>query len=72
MRKLFMVLVIGLFLFPTSSCVVAFGHRPPQGVVVVKNRPAHYKIVRHNGKRYYHWNNGNYQRVRGGYILVRM
>ncbi len=72
MRKLFIILVLGLFLFPASSCVVAIGHRPPQGVVVVKTKPAHYKVVKVKGKRYYHWNNNHYQRVRGGYIMVRM
>lgn len=71
MKTIFIYLVFALMLLSTSSCVVHFGHKPPQGVVVVKTRPAHYKIVKVKGKRYYHWNNNHYQRVRGGYILVR-
>jgi len=71
MKNVLILMVVGLFLFPASSCVVHFGHRPPQGVIVVKTKPAHYKIVKVKGKKYYHWNNNHYQRVRGGYILVR-
>lgn len=55
----------------TGSCVATFGPRPAPGVVVVKHRPAHYKMVRVKGKKYYHWNNNHYRKVRGGYVIIR-
>lgn len=72
MKTFFIGLMMIFTLSTFNSCVVAIGHRPPQGVVVVKTKPAHYKIVKVKGKRYYHWNNNHYQRVRGGYIMVRL
>jgi hypothetical protein len=71
MKTIFIYLVFILMLISTSSCVATFGPRPAPGVVVIQHRPAHYKIVKIKGKRYYHWNNNHYQRVRGGYILIR-
>ncbi|MDP3354019.1 MAG: hypothetical protein Q8S44_09790 [Flavobacteriaceae bacterium] len=71
MRAFFIFLMMVFTLSTASSCIVHLGHRPPTGVMVVKTKPAHYKIVKVKGKRYYHWNNNHYQRVRGGYILVR-
>ncbi|MDP2088496.1 MAG: hypothetical protein Q8J84_03755 [Flavobacteriaceae bacterium] len=72
MRAIFILLMMVFTLSTTSSCIVHLGHRPPQGVVVVKTRPAQYQVIRVQGKKYYHWNNNHYQRVRGGYILVRL
>lgn len=71
MRTLFILLTVVLLMFSTGSCIATFGPRPAPGVLVVKHRPVHYKIVKVKGKKYYHWDNNHYRRVRGGYILVR-
>ncbi|MDT0558103.1 DUF6515 family protein [Ichthyenterobacterium sp. W332] len=41
-------------------------------VTIVKKRPAHYKIVKVKGKRYYFWNGRHYQKTKRGYVVVRV
>ncbi|MDH3382049.1 MAG: hypothetical protein OEL54_05050 [Flavobacteriaceae bacterium] len=70
MKTIFFTLVMGVLL-TTSSCVVTYRHMSPPHVVMVKYRPTHYKVVKIKGKKYYHWDNNHYRKVRGGYILIR-
>lgn len=72
MKTFFILLMMVFTLSTTSSCIVHLGHRPPADVMVIKTKPDHYKVVKVKGKKYYHWNNNHHQRVRGGYIMIRL
>lgn len=71
MKTVVITLIFAFFLISTTSCVTTFSHRPAPEVVVIKHKPMNYKVVRVKGKKYYHWNNNHYRKVRGGYIQVR-
>ncbi|MBS3993472.1 MAG: hypothetical protein KGZ87_07130 [Bacteroidetes bacterium] len=71
MKTFITTIAFAFFLFTVSSCGIVHVHTPGTDVVVIKHRPAHYKVVHIKGKKYYHWNNNHYRKVRRGYILVR-
>lgn len=70
MKYLFIVFAF-CFMVSFSSCATRV-HRPNTTVVVVKKRPANYKVVRVNGVRYYKWNGKHYKKTRRGYVFVRL
>lgn len=71
MRTLITTIVLAFFMISATSCVATYRHKPAPDVVVIKHRPAHYKVVHIKGKKYYHWDNRHYRKVRGGYIYIR-
>ncbi|WP_375240089.1 DUF6515 family protein [Aurantibacter sp.] len=69
--RIFLIVFIGSFIFCATSCAPRVVSSPNSKVVYVQKRPANYKVVRVNGKRYYRWNGKNYRKTNKGYALVR-
>lgn len=71
MKTLLTAFIFTFLLISSTSCIATYRHGPAPEVVVIKHRPMNYKIVHVKGKKYYHWDNRHYRKVRGGYIEVR-
>lgn len=67
-----LLLLLSLFLaLNLTSCGVRT-KSTPSNITVITKRPANYKIVRVNGKRYYFWNGRHYRKTRKGYVVVKV
>ncbi len=71
MKKSLIFLLV-IFMCGFTSCATRVRAKTPAKVVVVKKRPANYKIVRVKGKRYYFWNGKHYKKTRKGYVIVKV
>jgi len=67
-----LILLIVVFMCGFTSCASSIRTKTPERVFVVQKRPAHYKIVKVNGKRYYHWSGKHYTKTRRGYVFVKV
>jgi len=68
--KTLVIVIFATGLISLSSCAARVEIQPAS-VTVIKTLPASYKIVRIQGKRYYHCNGRHYRKIREGYVLVR-
>ncbi len=71
MRVLLMVLMMSFCLMSTSCARRVVVKQPNKKVVIVK-RPAKYKVVRVNGRKYYVWNGRYHRKTSRGYVVVRV